>query len=151
MTESQAERMITKSKKRTLGPVLRERRRQLDLTQQEVARRIKTSTPYVGHLEADKRRPSNKVLTRLADVLGLSRRDLFILANPRVVELLGSSESDRRNSAWDLFRRDEEIRRVYHITVAEIELLSKVALMGDVISPRDFLFILNAVRHALGR
>jgi transcriptional regulator with XRE-family HTH domain len=143
--------MTTKSKKRTLGPVLRERRRQLDLTQQEVARRIKTSTPYVGHLEADKRRPSTKVLSKLADVLCLSRRDLFILANPRVVELLGSNESDRRDSAWDLFHRDEELRRAYHITVEEIELLSKVALMGDVISPRDFLFILNAVRHALGR
>jgi len=35
-------------KERTFGQVIRERRRQLDLTQQE-ARRIRTSTPYIGH------------------------------------------------------------------------------------------------------
>jgi len=45
---------MAKRKERTFGQVIRDRRRQLDLTQQEVARRIKTSTPYVGHLESKK-------------------------------------------------------------------------------------------------
>ena len=76
---------MPKLRKRTLGQVIRERRRQLNLTQHEVARRIKTSTPYVGHLEADKRHPSILVISRLAEVLGLDRRDLFVLANPGVV------------------------------------------------------------------
>lgn len=142
---------MAKPKKRTFGQVLRDRRRQLDLTQQGVARRIKTSTPYVGHLEAGKRRPSNVVLSRLADVLGLNRRDLFILANPKVVELLGSCEGNKGASAWDLFRRDEALLRVHSITTEEIEILSKVAQMGEVISPRDFIFVLHAVRQALGR
>ena len=142
---------MAKKKKRTFGQVLRDRRRQLDLTQQEVARRIKTSTPYVGHLEAGKRRPSNAVLSRLADVLGLNRRDLFILANPKVVELLGTDEAEKGNSAWVLFQRNEQLRRVLGITPQEIAILSKVAEMGEVISPRDFIFILYAVRQALGR
>ncbi len=43
---------MARSKERNFGQVIRERRRQLDLTQEEVARRIRTSTPYVGHLEA---------------------------------------------------------------------------------------------------
>ena len=75
-------------KERTFGQVIRERRRQLDLTQEEVAHRIKTSTPYVGHLESGKRHPSDKILTRLAEVLGLDRRELFFLANPRAQALL---------------------------------------------------------------
>ena len=37
---------------RTFGNVIRERRRQLDLTQEDVARRINTSVPYIGLLEA---------------------------------------------------------------------------------------------------
>ncbi|MGH7986111.1 MAG: helix-turn-helix domain-containing protein, partial [Candidatus Binataceae bacterium] len=61
---------MARRKERTFGQVIRERRRQLDLTQQEVARQIKTSTPYVGHLESGKRHPSDKVLSRLAEVLG---------------------------------------------------------------------------------
>ena len=36
---------MVRTRERTLGQVLRERRRQLDLTQEELARRIKTSTP----------------------------------------------------------------------------------------------------------
>ena len=142
---------MAKSKKRTLGQVIRDRRRQLDLTQQEVARRIKTSTPYVGHLEAGKRRPSNAVLARLADILALSRRDLFILANPQIVELIRPNEDAERNSAWDLFQQDEDVRRALNISPQEIQLLAKVAQTGEVYSPRDFVFVLHAIRYALGR
>ncbi len=79
---------MPRTKERSFGQVLRDRRRQLDLTQEEVARRIKTSTPYIGHLESAKRHPSDKIVTRLAEVLGLDRRELFFLANPRAQALL---------------------------------------------------------------
>jgi hypothetical protein len=32
-----------------------------------------------------------------------------------------------------------------------MEMLSRVALMGDVRSERDFIYILNSIRQALGR
>ena len=142
---------MAKRKDRNFGQVIRDRRRQLDLTQQEVARRIKTSTPYVGHLESSKRHPSDKVLSRMAEVLGLDRRDLFFLANPRAVELLRTKEDGSGKSAWEKFRKDERISRTHNVTSEEMEMLSTIALMGDVGSPRDFIYILNTVRHALGR
>src|ERR1700727_4109898 len=103
---------MAKAKKRTFGQVLRDRRRQLDLTQEEVARRIKTSTPYVGHLESGKRHPSDKILTRMAEVLGLDRRELFFLANPRAQALLSPEVESPAESAWEDFRKDEQIRRI---------------------------------------
>jgi transcriptional regulator with XRE-family HTH domain len=142
---------MAKQKSRNFGQVIRDRRRQLDLTQQEIARRIKTSTPYIGHLESSKRHPSDKVLSRLAEVLGLDRRDLFFLANPRAVELLRTKENADGKSAWEEFRKDERIRRTHNVTSEEMELLSSVAEMGEIASPRDFIYILNTVRHALGR
>jgi transcriptional regulator with XRE-family HTH domain len=138
-------------KERSFGQVIRERRRQLDLTQEEVARRIKTSTPYVGHLESGKRHPSDKVLTRLAEVLGLGRRELFFLANPRAQALLSPETESAADSAWDNFKKNEQLRRVHNIAVDEMEILSRVALLGDVRSARDFIYILNTVRHAVGR
>jgi transcriptional regulator with XRE-family HTH domain len=150
MTESPTELMV-KLKKRTLGQVLRERRRQLNLTQQSVARRIRTSTPYIGHLEANKRRPSIVVINRLAEVLGLDRRDLFVLANPGVVDMLASNENDGRKSTWDEFRTAAQFQRAHQVTAEEMKLLAMVATMGDVGSPRDFIFILIAVRHVLDR
>jgi transcriptional regulator with XRE-family HTH domain len=142
---------MARPKERTFGQVIRERRRQLDLTQEEVARRIRTSTPYVGHLESAKRHPSDKIVTRLAEVLGLDRRELFFLANPRAQALLTPEPDKTMKSAWDDFRRNEQIRRLHHITEEEMEMLGRVALLGEVRSPRDFIYILNTVRHAVGR
>jgi transcriptional regulator with XRE-family HTH domain len=140
---------MVKQKKRTFGEVIYDRRRQLDLTQQEIARRIKTSTPYVGHLEANKRHPSDKVLSRLAEALGLDRRELFFLANPRAAELLKTDQTDNKKPTWEEFCKDERVRRAHNITSSEMGLLSRIALMGEICSTRDFIYILHVVRHAL--
>ena len=142
---------MAKGNRRDFGQVIRARRRQLGLTQQEIGRRIKTSTPYVGHLEAGKRHPSDKVLSRLAQVLGLDRSELFFLANPQTAELLKPKEPSGEKSAWEEFRKDRRTHRANDITSDEIELLSRVARMGDVRSSRDFIYILKAIRHALRR
>jgi transcriptional regulator with XRE-family HTH domain len=143
--------MMAKGNRQDFGQVIRARRRQLGLTQQEIGRRIKTSTPYVGHLEAGKRHPSDKVLSRLAQVLGLDRSELFFLANPQTAELLKLNKSRGEKSAWEEFREDGRTHRAHGITSDEIELLSKVDRMGDVRSSRDFIYILKAIRHALRR
>jgi len=142
---------MARSRGRNFGQVIRERRRQLDLTQEEVAHRIKTSTPYIGHLESGKRHPSDKIVTRLADVLGLDRRDLFFLANPRAQALLSPEAESSPASAWEDFTKNEQLRRIHNISNDEMEMLSRVALLGDVRSPRDFIYILHTVRHAVGR
>jgi hypothetical protein len=107
------------------------------------------STPYVGHLESNKRNPSDKVLGRLAKVLGF--RKLFLMANPHNVELPRSNEPDNKKSIWEEFRKDEQIRQTHHITPDEMELLSTVALMGEISSPQEFIYILTVIRHVLRR
>jgi transcriptional regulator with XRE-family HTH domain len=140
---------MPKAIQQTFGGVIRERRRRLDLTQDDVARRIKTSTPYIGHLESGKRHPSEKVIARLSEVLGLQTRELYFLANPRARDLLGSGKSARGRSAWEEFRRDERTRRAHNISAEEMDVLGRVAALGEARSPRDFLYILNAIRQAL--
>jgi transcriptional regulator with XRE-family HTH domain len=138
------------TKTRSFARVIRERRRQLDLTQEDVARRIKNSVPYIGLLEAAKRHPSEKVVAKLATVLGFEPRDLFFLANPKVGSLISEQPDSSRVSAWDAFVRNEKLREIHNITDQEMETLSRVAMMGDVRGPRDFLYILNCIRQALG-
>jgi transcriptional regulator with XRE-family HTH domain len=137
--------------KRSFGDLIRRQRRQLNLTQEELARRIKTSVPYVGHLEAEKRHPSEKVVIKLADVLVLDRRELFFLANPATEALMSQAPAAEGTSAWATFSSDSNLRKVHNITDQELEILSEVALMGDVRSSRDFIYILTTIRHALGR
>jgi transcriptional regulator with XRE-family HTH domain len=142
---------MARTKASSFGQVIRERRRQLSLTQEEIARGIKTSTPFVGHLESGKRHPSHKTLTRLAEVLGLDRRELFFLANPRALALVSPDIKSKIDSSWDDFRKNEQLRRVHKIASDEMEMLSQVALLGGVRSARDYIYILNTVRHAVGR
>jgi transcriptional regulator with XRE-family HTH domain len=142
---------MASTEERTLGQVIRKRRRLLGLTQVEVARRTRTSTPYLGHLETGKRHPSNKMIARLAAVLGLDSRELFFLANPSTQELLRLEPESQPRSVWENFRRDNDLRRIHNISDDEMEVLSRVAMLGNVRSSSDFIFVLNAVRHALGR
>ena len=133
----------------TFGQRIRERRLQLGLTQRQVGLRIEASTPHVGHLEANERHPSDKIVKRLADILDLDPRDLFMSANPIAKQLIKSTEAVNGTSAWDALRRDKDFQRLHNITSAEMKFLSRVAKLGEVASRRDFLQILNVVRHTL--
>ncbi len=84
-------------------------------------------------------------------MLGLGRRELFFLANPRAQAILSPEPENGAKSAWEDFRKNDHLRRIHNISGDEMEMLSRVALLGDVKSPRDFIYILNTVRHAVGR
>jgi transcriptional regulator with XRE-family HTH domain len=152
-TKRKSDRSAERTKEPNFGEVIRSRRRELNLTQHEVASRIKTSTPYVGHLEAGKRHPSDKIVTRLAELLGFDNRELFFLANPNTEALLSAQPDTAEGSvsAWDQFRKNDQLRRIHDVSKNELEMLSQVALLGEIQSPRDLIYILNTVRHAVGR
>ena len=69
----------------------------------------------------------------------------------QIEEVLHTYEEAYIPGAWEEFRKDDRIRRTYNITTDEMEMLASVATMGDVGSPRDFVYILQTIRHALGR
>ena len=135
--------------KSTFGQMIRDRRRQLELTQDELARRIRTSTPYIGHIESGKRHPSDEILTRMADVLGFDRRELFFVANPTTRAMLTPKPEPSELSAWEEFRQDQQLHQLHQINSRELDMLSQVAMMGEVRSSRDFIYILNSIRQSL--
>ncbi len=142
--------VVSRAKAPGFGDVIRAKRLELGLTQDELAARIEISTPYVGHLESEKRHPSNKIIPRLASALGLDNRELFFLANPHA-EALISEPVAAVGSTWEQFQKNEKLRRLHHISNAEMQVLSQVALMGDFRSPRELIYILTTIRHAVGR
>ena len=102
------------------GKLLRERRRLLNLTQEELARRIRVSMPFVGHLETGHRRPSEKMIAKLAKVLGLDQRELFLLANPDTRDFLRAVPQDSTGSAWDQFKPNQRLHPVHKISLGEM-------------------------------
>ena len=134
---------------RSLGMVLRRRRRQLEVTQQQVARKVGVRANYVGYLERDMRRPSTNVLVKLAKVLDLDREELFFLAHPQVREFIRTDAPPPHRSAWAQFQADKRLHTRHGVTRKELKVLQQVSALGPVRSTRDYLFILQAIRQAL--
>ena len=76
----------------------------------------------------------------------------FFLANPDTRELLKTEgQSTKAASAWEQFNADQKLHRLHNVTPDEMGMLQRVALMGEIGSARDFVYILNTVRQALSR
>jgi transcriptional regulator with XRE-family HTH domain len=136
---------------RTLGEVLRKARVSLGITQCEVGRLTGVKTSHIAYLENGRRRPSLRLLRKLADVLGLGRRDLLFLSHPEVRDLIiGADKPARENpvDSWERFASNVALHRRYEVTAAELRVLSRVKLLGHVSCPSHFMFVLNAIRQA---
>jgi transcriptional regulator with XRE-family HTH domain len=133
---------------RSFGSSIRERRLQLHLTREQLARLVKSSASYISNLEADRRRPSEKLVTKLAEALELDSRELLLFTIPGLTSFLSEPETSQKKSAWKTFLNNEELHKAYNITDRELEMLSKVAMMGEVRSSEEFIFILKSIRQA---
>ena len=138
---------MAKSTLRKFGNLIRERRRQLDMKQEEVARRVGTSPSYLSNFEAGMRRPSENLIVKIADVLGLDAHELFLYTVPNIDHFLSHPQTSNKASALQSFLKDQSLREAHKITDQEIETLSRLAMMGDVKSSQDFLFILKTIRR----
>ena len=77
--------------------------------------------------------------------------ELYFLAHPGTRELLDQRAQPSGASSWESFRKDEPLRQAHNVTPEEMEMLSQVALLGEVQSSRSFIYILNTIRQALDR
>jgi transcriptional regulator with XRE-family HTH domain len=141
-------------RKQTLGQVLKQQRVALDLTQRELAVRLGVKASHIAYLEAGRRRPSLSLLSRLADVLGLKKELLFLLAHPEARELIGAQRAparrnEDRRQAWRSFVSNKALLARHGVKPRELRVLSHINLLGEVAAPRHFLFILNSIRQAV--
>lgn len=141
-------------KKRTLGVVLKERRELMQHTQRELAAKLGVKASHVAYLENGRRNPSLSLLRRLADVLGLDKETLFLLAHPEARDLISHREpsaSARPQNMWRKFLKDRSLLARYQIKPRELRVLKQVNMLGQVSSPRQFLYILNSIRQAVDK
>ena len=139
---------------KTLGPVIKRQRALLGLTQRELAVKLDVKPSHVAYLEKDRRRPSLALLSRIADVLHLPKESLFVLSHPEASSLLGShhktsSKPEKADQTWRDFADNKAMLARHDVKPRELKVLSQVNLLGKVTAPRQFLFILNAIRQAV--
>lgn len=64
-------------KLKQLGSKVKRLRKQKDLTQEQLADKIRVSSTYIGFIEQGVRNPSIATLDKIARVLGVKLSDLF--------------------------------------------------------------------------
>ena len=139
--------------KKTLGDVIKQRRAMLRWTQRELALRLGVKPSHVAYLETNRRRPSLALLSRLADVLDLPKESLFVLAHPEASSLVGTpckpAAREDHDQAWQEFAGNKGLLARHQIKPNELKVLAQVNLLGKIRAPRQFIFILNAIRQAV--
>lgn len=89
---------------------LRERRKELGLTLEEVAQKVGVSTNYISLIERCKNVPSDDIIIKLARVLQIDEVELFLVFNkvpPSMIEELKNNSLFRE--AIKLLSQDSEL------------------------------------------
>jgi transcriptional regulator with XRE-family HTH domain len=89
-----------------LGKLVKTHREGSGLTQRALAQELGVEPSHVAFIETGRRKPSLKLVARLADILGLDRQNLLILAHPGAKVLVSEAKPDTpRNTtpSWQRF------------------------------------------------
>jgi transcriptional regulator with XRE-family HTH domain len=134
---------------RKLGELLKARRTALSLTQRSLAQQLGVEASHVAFIETGRRKPSLKLIARIADTLGLDPQELLVLAHPEAGVLLIRAESEPRKRpppSWQRFVQNTALLARYRVTKSELQLLERLSLLGTAISTKEFLAILTLIR-----
>src|SRR5215469_8858051 len=115
-----------------LAALLKQRRNDLGLTQQLLARKLGVRASHVALLENGKRRPSLALLVRLAAVLSIDGKELLELAYPEVRTLIAPPPKPRAKlgPSWQRLLKNTALLAHYHVTRQELEVLEHLGMLG---------------------
>jgi transcriptional regulator with XRE-family HTH domain len=132
-----------------LQETVRSRRESLGLTQRSVAHKLGVEASHIAFIESGRRKPSLKLVAGLADILGVDRQKLLILAHPEAQGLIGETKQEKRpkgSPSWQRFVENHELLARYNVTDRELRALEHLSLLGSVRSDKAFLAILTLIR-----
>jgi transcriptional regulator with XRE-family HTH domain len=132
-----------------LGEVVKSGREGLGLTQRSLAQQLGVEASHIAFIESGRRKPSLKLVGRLADILGLDRQTLLILAHPEAKELIAEVKQEKGLKAslpWQRFIGNHELLARYNVCDRELRALEGLSLLGTVHSAKEFLAILTLIR-----
>jgi transcriptional regulator with XRE-family HTH domain len=136
---------------RTLGLLVRGYRQALGMNQTELALKVGIRRGSISLIENDRRPPSATLLHNIADILNIKPDRLFLLARPEAKLAMRTCFGSRtaNDAAWLTFTRDSALLARHNVQSAELRVLSNIRIIGEVHHPRDFIYILTAIRQAL--
>lgn len=136
----------------TFGQILFRRRKELRMTQSQLARKIGVQPNYIVYLEKGERRPSDRTVRKVADALGLDRGEMYLAANPQIREFLevndqGEVIHDELPDGLQALIEDIDLCEQMGITDDEIALVSNVKFAGRSTKKQQYLSLIMNIRY----
>jgi transcriptional regulator with XRE-family HTH domain len=131
------------------GEMVRSHREGLGLTQRSLAQQLGVEASHIAFIESGRRKPSLKLVGRLADTLGLDRQTLLILAHPEAKDLIAEAQPEKvrkTSPSWRRFIENQKLLSRYNVTDRELRTLQHLSFLGTVVSAKEFLAILTLIR-----
>jgi transcriptional regulator with XRE-family HTH domain len=132
------------------GRLLRRRREALNMTQRDLARKLRIEASHVAFIESGRRKPSLRLVAKIADVTGLDRQRAFVLVHPEARALIKGTTPEPATKAapsWERFLRNRKLLERLDVTDQEKRVLKHLSLQGTVSSTKSFLAILTLIRE----
>ncbi len=133
---------------KSFGRIVEERRHELGLTQEMVAKKVSVKANYIGYLERGMRHPSQKVVEKLSTALKLDPQDLYLLANPKVRNLLGTAKSGGGASGLQQLLKDAAAQKSAGLSAGERSALAQLDRANSAASAAKAV---QALRSAIGK
>jgi DNA-binding XRE family transcriptional regulator len=136
---------------KSFGRIVEERRHELGLTQEMVAKKVNVKANYIGYLERGMRHPSQKVVEKLSGALKLDAQELYLMANPKVRNLLGTAKGGGgggASSGLQQLLKDSAAQKSAGISAGERGALAQLDRANSAASAAKAV---QALRSALGK
>jgi transcriptional regulator with XRE-family HTH domain len=140
------------NQKNGLGRLIKQKRKELQLTQRALAKKLGVEASHVAYLEGGKRKPSLTLMARLEDALGVSRQQIFLLSHPEAAGVINPveripSREERGADGWRHLVTDRAFVKRHQITHRELRAFKELSLLGYVLSRHQLLAILTMIRE----
>lgn len=135
----------------TFGSMVLRRRKELGMTQSDLAQKVGVQPNYIVYLEKGERKPSDRTVLRMADALGIDRADLYLAANPELRDFLKISDANEVQlaempSGLKALAEDSVLREKLSITDAEIDAVQGVRMRGRVTTAAQYAALILNMR-----
>lgn len=141
--------------KKSFGDYIRDRRIELRLTQQDVARKARVSQNFVAYLENGHRKPSTPMIRKLSEALGLPSDKLYFLARDEELQgviLFDAKEGQLHSDLSPILKalkNDRDLRDRHRISDEDIAMLAAIRGRGDIKTKEDYVFVLMSIRQVM--
>lgn len=138
----------------TFGQYIKSRRLEMKLTQSEVAKKLNVAQNFITYLEKNRRKPTNSMIKKIADILSLPVDQLYFSAHPEINEMVNLNQKTPVSSqqiplSLLELKEDKELRQKHRITDLEIDELASMRLRSLIKSKEDYVFLLMSIRQVM--